>query len=446
MSGAILLVHSDIAVLRQLGGRLEDAGFEVTRELDGTEALQAASRLEPDVAVVDVTLPPIRGESLLRHLDRQGVSVIAVVDGEDPARAVAAVREGAGRILRQPVDPDLLLVVAGQAAEETQLRRAAAALARADATGGRIDRLGKEPPMRAVAQQITSLVQSERTTVLITGERGTGKGWVARLIHDLGPRAGEPFLTVPVVGDVGALESRLFGSDPGPEGDSHREHGVLEVAGQGTVLVREVGALPPELQPTVLRVLEQRTFRRVGGNRDLAALARLLATTSLDLAVEVDAGRFREDLAYRLNAVSLRLPPVRERGEQDRRALIEAAHARLADRQGEPPPPLAPETVDRLLGYPWPGNVAEIEHVVERSALLAGHQPMILVEHLPGEFRARPGLGDRRHHPMTLDEVERRQIESSLRFHGGNRTRAAKELRISRATLINKIRKYRISE
>jgi transcriptional regulator with PAS, ATPase and Fis domain len=184
----------------------------------------------------------------------------------------------------------------------------------------------------------------------------------------------------------------------------------------------------------------------VGGHRDVPAHARLVATSSRDLAGEVEADRFRGDLYYRLSTMVLAIPPVRDRSEADRLSLVERIHAELAVELPEPAAPLAPETMERLLSYAWPGNVREMRHVLERAALLARGQPGILVEHLPGELRARPGLGDRRHTPMTLDELERLHIDRTLRFHGGNRTRAAKELRISRATLINKIKRYNITE
>jgi DNA-binding NtrC family response regulator len=178
----------------------------------------------------------------------------------------------------------------------------------------------------------------------------------------------------------------------------------------------------------------------------VAANARLIATASHDLAAEVEADRFRGDLYYRLSTMVLAIPPIRDRSEQDRLALVQVQYARLAESLADAPPPLAPETVERLVNYPWPGNLREMRNVLERAVLLARGQPALLVEHLAGELRARPGLGDRRHTPMSLDELERLHIDRTLRFHGGNRTRAAKELRISRATLINKIKRYNITE
>jgi transcriptional regulator with PAS, ATPase and Fis domain len=219
----------------------------------------------------------------------------------------------------------------------------------------------------------------------------------------------------------------------------------MELAGRGSLLIREIGGLPRELQPALLRSLEGHTFRRVGGDRDLLAKARLIVTSSVDLAKEVEADRFSGDLFYRLSALVIQIPPVRERSRNDRIALILSLHEEVPPPASSLPPALSPEALERLVEYPWPGNVREIQQVLVRASFMALGQPAVLVEHLPPELRARPGLGDRRHNPVSLEEVERRQIESALRYHGGNRTRAAKELRISRATLINKIKRYALS-
>ena len=211
-------------------------------------------------------------------------------------------------------------------------------------------------------------------------------------------------------------------------------------------MLREIAALPAELQPGLLKVLESRAFRRVGGQRDVTANARLIVTSSRDLAAEVEADAFRGDLYYRLSTMVLAIPPVRDRSENDRMGLVEATMARLAADLPEPAPPISSEAMERLVAYSWPGNIREMRNVLERAILLARGQLAIMVEHLAGELRARPGLGDRRHTPMSIDELERLHIDRTLRFHGGNRTRAAKELRISRATLINKIKRYNITD
>lgn len=448
MSDAILLIDDDAGVLRSLGGYLEQQGFEVARELDGAAGVAACDRLEPDVVILDHGVAAIEGQDVLGMLRQRGMAVIMLLETPDEEITLRALHRGADRVLVRPADPAVVAAAASRVVESTRIRRAEETLMALAGSGGRVESLGQSAPMRAVAQQVSSLAQSDRTTVLLLGEPGVGKGWVARLIHDIGPRAREPFLEAACVGSSpAALEARLFGLERGATPEARRrQRGVLELAGRGSVLLREVGLLPAELQPGLLKVLEARAFRRIGGQRDVTAGARLMVTSSRDLAAEVENDAFRGDLYYRLSTMVLAIPPVRDRSESDRVALVQAMMARVAADLPEPPPPLSPEAMERLVSYPWPGNVREIRNVLERAALLARGQLAIMVEHLAGELRARPGLGDRRHTPMSLDELERLHIDRTLRFHGGNRTRAAKELRISRATLINKIKRYNITD
>jgi two-component system response regulator HydG len=202
--------------------------------------------------------------------------------------------------------------------------------------------------------------------------------------------------------------------------------------------------LPEEIQPKLLRVLETRSFRRLGGADDVTVDTRLMVTTHRALAPEVEAGKFREDLFYRLSVMPLDLPPLRERSDDDRLGLVTLLHGDLKTVMSEGPQAISVDALERCLAYPWPGNIAEMSNVLERSMLLGRGQVTINLEHLPGEFRARAGMGDRRHTPMTLSALEHQHIDKTLRYHGGNRTRAAKELGISRATLINKIKVYNI--
>jgi len=448
MSDAILLIDDDAAALRAMGNALEQLGAEVARELDGASGLAACDRLEPDVAVLDAGVVMPDGRDLLDALRQRGIPVVLLLDTGDEAAIAQAVRRGAEAAMPRPSDAAVVAGVAGRIAELTRQRRAADLVLAAASTGGRLESLGGSAAMRTVSQQVSALAQSDRTTVLITGESGVGKGWAARLVHDLGPRAREPFLETSCQAVTAvALESRLFGHERGAVPEARRrQRGLLEVAHRGSVLLREIQGLPAELQPVLLRTIESRAFRRVGGQRDVPANARLIVTSSRELAGDVEAERFRGDLYYRLSTMVLAIPPVRDRSDADRTALVHGVYARLAESAPEPAPPLASETVERMVNYPWPGNVREIRNVLERALLLARGQPAVLVEHLAGELRARPGLGDRRHTPMSLEELEKLHIDRTLRYHGGNRTRAAKELRISRATLINKIKRYGLTE
>ncbi|HLG05715.1 MAG TPA: sigma 54-interacting transcriptional regulator, partial [Gemmatimonadales bacterium] len=209
---------------------------------------------------------------------------------------------------------------------------------------------------------------------------------------------------------------------------------------------REVGELPVELQPKLLRVLETKTFRRMGGSHDISVDTRLIATSRRDLGPDVELERFQKDLYYRLSVMPFPLPPLRERSNDDRLTLINTIHREARALHPDGPPMIAPEALTRFQEYGWPGNIREMQQVIQRAMHLARGQAAIGVEHLPGEFRARPGIGDRRHTPMSLDDLEHQHIDRTLRYHGGNRTRAAKELGISRATLINKIKLYSITD
>jgi DNA-binding NtrC family response regulator len=301
--------------------------------------------------------------------------------------------------------------------------------------------------MRELIKEVGLVALSERTPVLLKGESGVGKGWLARMLHQLSPRAAGPLVDVQAYGkNAATLDAELFGIERASEQEAReRRVGLVETAAGGSLYFEEIGDLPAELQPKLLRLLETRGFRRVGGTRDLTADVRIIAATTRDLAGLVDAGQFREDLAYRLSVMPLTLPPLRDRAREDRLSLLLALVNELQRVVSDAPPSLGPEALERLLAHAWPGNAREMRNVLERALILARGQPLVALEHLPGEFRNRPGPGDRRHTPMTLDELERAHIERTLRHHGGNRTRAAQELGISRATLINKIKRYAIA-
>jgi len=445
MTDSILLVHDDPGVLRAIGARFEEAGHEVIRELSVEAGVASLGRLRPDAVLLAL---PLASTESIALLGAGETPVLAFGDRPDSQASAASLAAGAAQVVDTAADQGVLLQAATRAAGTARCHRLVGTLLHRQAPRRGIDSLGTSPAMRQLAQQIGLLAQSDRTTLLLTGELGVGKAWTARVIHDLGPRAGRPYLEVRCTGyNAAYLESLLFGHEKGVFVEAtERQRGLVELADGGTLVLREVGDLPEEIQPKLLRVLETRTFRRMGGGDDLSVDTRLIVTTRRNLSTDVEAGRFREDLFYRLSVMPLALPPLRERTQEDRLGLINDIHADLKPEIPDGPGALAVDAVERLLAYPWPGNVREIQNVLERSMLVARGQVTINVEHLPGEFRARTGLGDRRHTPMTLDALEHQHVERTLRYHGGNRTRAAKELGISRATLINKIKLYAITD
>ena len=452
MADSLLLIDDDADVLRAVGDYFERLAFEVYRETSGERGLDTFARLRPDAVLLDLHLPDVGGLEVLERLRGDGAAVILLTGQGDIATAVRAMQLGAEHFLTKPVDMGHLAAATARVLEKVHLSRQYALLRERDHQGESPESLGVSPGMQELARQIGLLAASERTTVLLTGESGTGKGWVARLVHRLSPRASAPFVEVNCGGlSATFLESELFGHEKGAFTDAKdRKLGLFELADGGTIFLDEIGDLAPELQPKLLRVLETKTFRRLGGTRELTVDVRLVAATNRELTSEVQAGRFHQDLFYRLSVMPLRLPAVRERSREDRLALVTRLLADLKPQLPGCPSDCAAETLDRLLSAAWPGNVREMRNVIERAMLLARGAPALGPEHLPPELRKGGGGSggsggsgaDRRHLALTLEDVERQHIERALRFHGGNRTRAAQELGISRATLINKIKVY----
>jgi len=439
---SILLIDDDADVLRAVGDYFDKIGFEVGRADAAEAGFEAFDRMRPDVVILDLHLPDVGGLEVLERLRSLGGSVILLTGQGDIETAVRAMQLGAEHFLTKPVDLGHLAAATARVCDKIHLARENALLrARGRELEG-LESLGVSPAIRELGRQVELLSASERSTVLLTGESGTGKGWVARVIHHLSPRASGPFVEVNCGGlSATFLESELFGHEKGAFTDAkERRQGLFELADRGTIFLDEIGDLAPELQPKLLKVLETKTFRRLGGTREMTVDVRLVAATNRDLVAEVRTGRFREDLYYRLSVMPLRLPAVRDRSRDDRLALLTRILSDLAPQMPGCPSATSAEALDRLLSAPWPGNVREMRNVIERAMILARGAGQIGVEHLPADLRK--GGGERRHQPQALAEVERVHIEKTLKFHGGNRTRAAQELGISRATLINKIKVY----
>ncbi|MGH7672923.1 MAG: sigma-54-dependent transcriptional regulator [Gemmatimonadales bacterium] len=446
MADTLLLVDDDAAVLRAIGEYFERIGYEVWREATGEQGLETFRRVRPDVVLLDLHLPDANGLVVLERLRGDNASVILLTGQGDIETAVRAMQLGAENFLTKPVDMVLLGAAMARVVDKVRLSRQNVLLRARDHEAEGLGSLGVSPAMRELAGQVELLAASERSTVLLQGESGTGKGWVARVIHNLSPRAQGPFVEVNCAGlSATFLDSELFGHEKGAYTDAkERKLGLFELADRGTIFLDEIGELAPELQPKLLKVLESKTFRRLGGTRELTVDVRLVAATNRDLVAEVEAARFREDLYYRLNVMPLTMPPVRERSREDRLALFTRLLTDLRAQLPGCPAECSAEALDRLLSAPWPGNVREMRNVLERAMIVSRGRPAIGVEHLPADLRQR-AAAERRHQPQSLDEVERLHIERTLRQHGGNRTRAAQELGISRATLINKIKAYSLN-
>jgi two-component system response regulator HydG len=446
VADTLLLVDDDESVLRSMGDYFERIGYEVWRESTGEQAVDTFLRVRPDVVLLDLHLPDTNGLTVLERLRQDRGAVILLTGQGDIETAVRAMQLGAENFLTKPVDMSHLAAAIARVSEKVRLSRQNARLRALDHEGEGTGSLGVSPPMQELARQVQLLAASERSTVLLQGESGTGKGWVARVIHNLSPRSGGPFVEVNCAGlSATFLDSELFGHEKGAYTDAkERKIGLFELSDRGTIFLDEIGELTPELQPKLLKVLETKTFRRLGGTRELTVDVRLVAATNRDLVHEVEAGRFREDLYYRLNVMPLMLPPVRDRSREDRLDLITRILTDLKTQLPGCPAECSSDVLDRLLSAAWPGNVREMRNVLERAMILARGHATIGVEHLPPDLRQRSPT-DRRYQAQSLSEVERQHIERTLRHHGGNRTRAAIELGISRATLINKIKAYSLN-
>ncbi len=443
MADTLLLVDDDPDVLRSVGAFLERSGWTVLREAAGDAAITAYQRERPDVVVLDLWLPDQTGLEVLERLREWNAAVVLLTGHADVPTAVQAMQLGAENFLTKPVDMPHLIAAVTRAAETARLRREVRRLTASDRPDTGTGSLGVSPPMRDLERQVALLAEAERTTVLISGESGTGKGRVARMLHAGSPRAAAPFVEVNSGGLTATfLASELFGHERGAFTDAKdTKRGLFEIADRGTLFLDEIGELGLELQPKLLSVIETKRFRRLGGTREIGVDVRLLAATNRDLVQLVNEGVFREDLYYRINVTVIHLPPLRERTREDRLALVEQLVAELAGEVPGAPTEVATEALDRLLSYAWPGNVREMRNALERGMIMARGAPALGLEHLPAEIRRGRG-GLRRHKAETLKDTERRQIERALKFHSGNRTHAARELGISRVTLLKKIREY----
>jgi DNA-binding NtrC family response regulator len=453
LNRTILLVDDEAEVLGLLGRFFERQGWVVQRAAEATGAMSLYERERPDLVLLDIGLPGLSGLRFLEVLRMRDAdaTVIMLTGQADVATAVEAMRLGAENFLTKPVELGHLEAAAERAYEKTELRRRNRFLAERQTDVAGTAALGRSPLMRDIARQVELLAESD-TTVLLSGETGTGKGYIAHLLHTLSPRALKPFVDINCAGlSATFLDSEIFGHEKGAFTDAkEQKRGLFELAHTVTFFLHEIGDLAPELQPKLLKVLESRRFRRLGGTREIEVDARLIAATNHDLEKNVREGRFREDLFYRLNVLPLRLPPLRERGREEIADLTVRVLLDLRRKVGRGPSRLTADALDVLTRYAWPGNIRELRNVVERVLLLSADAEEVHPAHLPPEIvggnGTGSGLGGEVDADLSLSEVERRHIARALAHHAGNRSRAARSLGISRATLYEKLARYDLDE
>jgi len=441
---SVLIIDDEQAITSALAQYFERSGHEVMRAHSAEEGIGAVKRAHPDLVLLDLRLPDASGFEVLDRIRPYNPVVIMITGHGDVPDAVRAMQAGAESFLTKPVELAHLGAVASRALEKARLRQMNRYLADRRGRLPATALLGSSAPMRELAQQIEMLARSDRTTALITGESGTGKGYVAESIHRASARGERPLVEINCAALAGStLDAELFGQELTPNNGSDTvKPGLLDIAEGGSLFLDEIGDLDQSLQPKLLRVLEGKSFRRLGGTREMTSDVRLIAATGKDLVSEVTDGRFREDMYYRLSVMPINLPPLRARSREDLLELIARLVEELRPNLVDAPTELDDDVLERLLKYAWPGNIRELRNVLERAMIMARGLERVAMLHLPLEVRDASGTGVDHHIPRTLSEVERIHIDRTLRAHNANRTRAARELGISRATLIKKIKEY----
>lgn len=425
---------------------LPQSGCTVVTVENGEEALELLTRQEFDVVLLDLKMPGLGGVETLRRLRSSGVTaeVVILTGHPDVDTAVEAMKLGAYDYLAKPFKLSEVEIVLRRAAEKKRLQAENVALRHI------VDRgdaphviLGESSAMRSLLELVRRVAASN-APVLITGETGTGKGLIAKALHRASPRAGKPFLAINCSAfQDQLLESELFGHEKGAfTGAVTAKAGLFEVADGGAVFLDEVAEMSPAMQAKLLQVLDTGELRRVGGTRQRRVDTRILAATNKDLEQEVRASHFREDLLFRLNVVSLPVPPLRDRKE-DIPILVDYFLRRF-QLPGQPPRSFSPEALGLLMHYTWPGNVRELANTIERLVLLCP-ETIIQPDELPSNIRPPADLPVREGDvPLPLAEVERLSIIRALRYTGGKKAPAARLLGIDVKTLTHKIQRYAI--
>ncbi len=447
----VLIVDDEPSIAEWLSDTLAGWGYETEVAEDGAVGLALADEFSPSVVITDVYMPNLDGFGLLRELrERHPETAVILLTGKGNVEmALNAIQEkGAYHYFEKPVDASKLRVILKRAVETGEARRETDALRRELRDHGAFGELvGSSEPMRQIYSLIEQVAPSS-ASVLITGESGTGKELVARTVHNLSPRRGAAFVAINCSAIPETLmESELFGHEKGAfTGAASRRPGCFEMANGGTLLLDEIAEMPVALQAKLLRVLEDRKIRRLGGGQEIPVDVRVLAATNRDPHDAVRRGSFREDLLYRLNVITIELPPLRRRRE-DIPLLAQHLVTQLAERHGRPARHLSSSALEVLKSHDWPGNVRELRNVVERAVIICSGEAIerLHLAPYPLEQRQRARDEDTLTLPVgtPIEEVERQMIFRTLQKTGNDKTRAAELLQISRKTLHNKLRVYR---
>lgn len=445
----ILVVDDDPGLCELVAADLRDEGYAVEWVVWAEEAMNRILAEDYDVVVTDIHMPGLGGIDFCRRVreHRPDLPVIVITGFGSLDSAVHSIRAGAYDFVSKPFERETLSLAVARAAEarslKTELRRIRSSL---PSPAGFAALLGESPAMRNLFALLEK-VSSTDSSVLVTGETGTGKELVARAVHEKSGRSRGPFIAFSCAAMPAQLvESELFGHARGAFTDARTSRpGLFLRADGGSLFLDEVGEMPLELQPKLLRALQERTVHPLGGAAELPFDARLIAATNRDLESAVEDGRFRRDLLFRLNVITVEIPPLRARGND---VLLLAQHflGRAARRTGRKVEGITAPAADRLLAYPWPGNVRELENCIERSVALSEHS-WIVLEDLPEKIRRwqRSQLivdSDDPDELITMQEVEKRYILRVFSAVAGNKAKAARVLDMDRKTLYRKLERF----
>ena len=438
----ILVVDDELAMREALHDWLKEDGYEVGMASCGKDAISMAQKKGWDIILLDLKMPGMDGLETMRGLkevlpDAEIVMMTAYATVET---AVKAMKEGAFDYLVKPFDPNEIELHIKRIVDHKELVLENILLRQKLEEKDESDEIiGKSEVMQDIFDLITRVAPTD-STVLITGESGTGKELIAQAIHGNSLRGYMPFIAV----SCGALpdtllESELFGYEKGAfTGADHTKRGRFEMAHEGTLFLDEVGEISPKTQVNLLRVLQQKTIRRLGGEEEIKVDVRILAATNRDLQKQINENRFREDLFYRLNVISIHVPPLRERKE-DIPLLVEAFIRKYCLAMNREPVKTSPSSIKLLMDYHWPGNVRELENIIER-AIVIGNGKEIRTDDIPISKKAALGSD----YPRSLGKMEEMHIKRVLEENDWNISQAARELEIDRQTLYNKIEKYKL--